>query len=168
MQGSAGYYHTVKGFALTELVVVIAIIATLLAIGTLNFSDWQRKYNIEAQVREMAADFSDVRLMAIRMKQRHGVALDPTSYTFRAYSSEGDFVGTVVREKNLKYSISRPDGSSLAGASFFITDRGFLEGLSPPTIGVGLGLGDPSINCVVISAGRVNTGKLNGTTCEYK
>jgi len=157
-----------KGFALTELIVVLSIMAVLLTIGTINFGTWQKKHYIESQVKEMAADFSEVRLMAMRMKQRHLVTLNPNQYTFRSFSSEGDAAGTEVKRKNLSYQITRTDGSSLAGVTFVISERGFLEALPPPVIAVGFGVAEPGVNCISISTGRVNMGKLNGTSCEFK
>jgi prepilin-type N-terminal cleavage/methylation domain-containing protein len=162
------FCNKVKGFTLIEVVIVITIIGILLAIGTLNFNAWVKKYTIEAQVREMASDLSDARLMAIKMKQRHLVTLNTSGYTFRSYSSEGDAAGIEVFNKRLKYEIKKSDGTSIAGTTFFISDRGFVESINPPTIAVGLGLGSFALDCIVISAGRVNTGKLNGTTCEFK
>jgi prepilin-type N-terminal cleavage/methylation domain-containing protein len=157
-----------NGFALTELIVVISIVSILLAIATLDFSKWQKRYNIESQVKEMAADFTDVRLSAMKNKQRHQVTLNPNSYTFRAYSSEGDTTGRIIKNKSVKFALTRTSGASLAGTTYVVTERGYVESVLPPTIAVGLDFSDPSLNCVVISIGRVNTGKLNGTNCEYK
>jgi len=158
-----------RGFSLMELIIVIALISTMLAIATINFNSWQVKYNIEAQVKEMLSDLVDVRSMAIASKKEHRVFLTPTSYSFRRYSSEADpktsSGGVQVLNKTLKYQIAWPS-SVPAMNPIVIDDRGYTTNLG--TISVGVGLGDPAYNCIVVHTARVNMGKLNGTNCEIK
>src|SRR5690349_14899987 len=82
--------HSELGFSLTELIVVIAIISILLSVTTLNFHDWQVKNNVEAQVRQMVTDFSDLRVRAFTMKQKHSITLYSTYYVFKSYSSDDE------------------------------------------------------------------------------
>lgn len=158
-----------RGFALTELIIVIVLISAMLAITTLNFNDWQKKYNIEAQVKEMVSDFNDVRTQAIATKQRHSVILNPSLYTFRRHSSEFDAAGTEVFRKPLKYTIQQFSSGSLSAFSDFtlsINERGYTT--TPFTIAVGAGLSNPAYNCVGVHTARVNMGRINGNNCEYQ
>ncbi|QOX79207.1 prepilin-type N-terminal cleavage/methylation domain-containing protein [Trichlorobacter lovleyi] len=158
-----------RGFSLTELIVVIALISIMLAVVTLNFNDWQVKYNIEAQVKEMLTDLTDVRSRAISTKQQHRVILNPTSYTFRRYSSEFDAAGTEVFRRPLKYQIQQfSTGTYSAFSNFTLTfdDRGYTTSLV--TIAVGPGLGSPAYNCIGVHTARVNMGRINGNNCEYQ
>ncbi|ACD95870.1 pilus assembly FimT family protein [Trichlorobacter lovleyi] len=163
-----------RGFSLTELIVVIALISIMLAVATLNFNDWQKKYNIEGQVKEMLGDLTDVRTRAIATKQQHRVILNPTSYAFRRYSSEFDVNGTEVFSKNLKYSVQqlKSDGTYAAFTNTILSfdDRGYTNDWL--TIAVGVGVGSPAYNCLGVSTARVNMGKINETLspkkCEYQ
>lgn len=158
-----------RGFSVVELVVVVALIATLLTIATLDFGSWQKKYNIEGQVKEMLVDLTDVRLRAIETKKQHTVILNPTSYTFRRFSSEYDVAGTQVFAKTLKIPIqqfSSGSYSAFSNTTITISDRGYSNTLL--TIAVGAGMGDSAYNCIGFHTARANMGKINGNNCEYK
>jgi len=158
-----------RGFTLVELIAVIALIAIALGIGTLNFNEWNRKYNIEAQTKEIMTDLTNVRLMSIQTKKRHQVVLNPTSYSIRSYSSEFDTVGTQVFNKTLKHQISRFSSGAVTVFSNFsasYNDRGYTSNLF--TIAVAPGVTGPALNCVTVHTARVNLGRINGNNCEYQ
>jgi len=56
------------GFTLIELIVVMTIIGTLLAMASLGFNSWQKKYNVEAQVKQMVQDINEYRVTAMTRK----------------------------------------------------------------------------------------------------
>jgi len=156
-----------RGFSLVELVVVIAIIGTLATVATIAFSSWQKKYGIEAQVKEMVVDLTDVRMMAIHTKRAHLVTLNPSSMVFRRFSSEADATGTEVMNKTLKYPIQQFASGTLTAfgnTPIAINDRGYTSDLMSIVVGSGLG-GDPAYNCLVIHRARVNIGRINGNDC---
>lgn len=159
-----------QGFALTELIVVIAIIATLGTIAMINFNSWQRKNQIEGQVKEILTDLYDVRLQAIATKDQHRVILNPTSYVFRRYSSEFDATGQVVFDKNLNYTIQQFDTgvlSAMSNTPIIVDERGFTDNQMTIAVGIGLG-GSPAYNCLVVSGSKVNMGRINGNSCDLQ
>ena len=94
------------GFALTELIVVIGLIAILLAITTLDFGAWQRKSMVERYTKELYSDLQDARMRAAFTKVRQGVELSAQQVTFRRYTSEGHILGDVISTKNLPLTIT--------------------------------------------------------------
>lgn len=183
-----------RGFSLTEVIVILVIIGILAGIGTLNFNQWQRKYAIEAQVKEMLADLSNARMLAIQSKREHRVFLSTNSYTTVRYEdTEPDAVkidptvagsggqvvtsmGLVVADrqfrKMLRYPIEQYTQGTGARAAFAATpitfnNRGYA--LTNLTIAVGLGQGEPAYNCLVISDARINIGRIdtNDNTCRF-
>lgn len=153
-----------RGFSLTELVVVIALVGILLAIATINFGTWQRKYNVESQIKEMGVDLSDVRTMAIATKKEHRVFLTANGYTFRRYSSEADprttSGGVQVYVKQLRQPIAWTTNLS----PIVINSSGYLQGMAG-RITVPAASGS-ALDCIDIHTARTNVGRLNGSTCE--
>ncbi len=79
--------------------VTVSIMAILLTIATLNFGSWLKKYQTEAQTRELYSDLVKFRLNAIQRKQRSAVFLGPKSYVFKTYSSPFESVTNGTRFK---------------------------------------------------------------------
>lgn len=159
-----------RGFSLIELIVVILIIGIVSAIVTLDFRSYQIRYKIDAQAKEMSSDFNDIRIAAIQKKKSHRIDITPTAYIFRRYSSEADAaggIGTVVLNKPVNYRITALDGADL-NINIPITSQGYVNGINPPSMAIGFGVGDAPTDCLVMSATRVNVGKRNGGVCEFK
>jgi len=163
----------VRGFSLVELVVVVAIIATLLSIATLDFNSWMKKYQTERQTRELYSDIMQLRLSAIQRKQRCAMFLGPRQYNTRTYATDNEDVlagGVTVSSKNLNYEIK--NGTGLA--AFDITadhiefdSRGFATGpMTIVVLPVQYNAGD---NCILVSEGRTNIGRMiDAATCRAR
>lgn len=157
-----------NGFSITELIVVIAIIAIAASIATLDFRSFQTRYGINAQVSEMASDFNDARIASQQKKRWHGINITANSYTFRSYSSVADTSGSVVFTKTLKYGLTKLDGSAWDALLVKFDELGYVNGISPPSMAIGIGAGNSPNDCLVMSISRVNIGKLTGGVCVYK
>lgn len=75
-----------RGFTIVELVVVVAIMAILLTIGSLNFSEMQRKSKVEEQVRSIYSTLTDIRLEAMYTKTPRAVTVVGSS--LRIYATD--------------------------------------------------------------------------------
>ena len=87
-----------NGFSLIELVVVIAIMGTLIAIGALGYSSMTRKAGVEGQVKTMYADLMNARSQALYRKTCRYVTVTGTQ--FSVYTS------------SFSYSYSHPYSNS--------------------------------------------------------
>jgi prepilin-type N-terminal cleavage/methylation domain-containing protein len=160
------------GFSIVELVVVIAILGILMTIGTLNFHQWQVKNNIDRETRELYTDINTARLNAIHTKKRHSVVFNPTSYVLKNYSSEGEdpFAGRIIETKQVHYEMMKKPstGSSLValtGEHVVYDVRGFIFNDVGLTVAVTPG-DSGAYDCVVLSTGRTNMGKMTNGTCS--
>jgi len=160
-----------KGFTLVEILITITLMGALLAIAGLNFNTWQKKSNIDGQVKEMLADFAEARMTAIHRKSNVMIALDSNQYVFRIYTTNevvGRSTGRSIFTKTLKYPILKSGDIGLNGRGFtedFVVGGGFVSNqtISVPSSGV-----NPAVDCLVVSTTRVNIGRMNGINCEYK
>lgn len=162
-----------SAFSIIELIVVIAIIGILFTIGTINFHQWTVKNNIMRETRELYTDINTARLNSIHTKKRHGIIFNPQSYVLNNYSTEGEneniSQGVTLSTKQVPYEMTKiTSGSSqaLTGEKVIYDTRGFIFN------GVGLTVAVNPANsgaydCVVLSEGRTNMGKMTNGTCDY-
>lgn len=164
-----------SGFSLIELVVTISIMFIMVGIVSLNFRTWQVKNKVEAQTREILVDLNEARTNSFTQKRPYGIVFQPNSYVIKSYSSSTAAAapltsGTTLVTKGLKYGLTKA-GSSIVDTPVVFDTNGITFNWF--TIFVNPYNPDPTkesaaVNCLVISAARVNMGKINGTTCEFK
>lgn len=163
-----------KGFALTELIIVIAIIGIVLSISSLNFSQWQKKYYIEDQAKQMMADLGDLRLQAMQTKTAR-MAEFGTNHdyiAFRIYTSveqDGPPAPTTGKEYSKKY-LKFPVYSDSAYSTSCIPMTFYATGVTSDvqTIFIKSTGTGAAVDCLVISKTRMNLGQSNGTNCVYQ
>ena len=165
------HLHGETGFSLVELIVIIAIISTLLGLATLAFHDWLVKNNVEAQTRQMATDFSELRVRAMTTKQRHSITVNPGEYVFKSYSSadEPASAGTELPGGTHKvtYQLKKNATTLVAGEIYDIDQRGMIDpgsfaGNVIPSIYLAH-TGTANYDCLNLCVVRVNAGKTNAT-----
>ncbi len=159
------------GFTLVELVVIIAIIATLLSISTIAFHDWMLKSRAEAQIRQIVADVNSIRLRAMTTKQRHSIELDADRYVFRSYSSENESIddGRLISDgQQVAFRLMKDSTSFFAGERYEFDQRGMLQDIGD-VLPIFLEYdGNANQDCANLRVIRVNGGKKSGDTCDDK
>ncbi|HEY6871483.1 MAG TPA: type II secretion system protein [Geobacteraceae bacterium] len=152
-----------RGFTLVELVLVIAIMATLLGLATVQFSQYTTKANIEKQVREMYADLMNARSEALLQKKNRSVAM--TAAQFALYTSING-TGTPILKKALKYPVTHG-----AEIPFYFDSRGVTrnkDGIpwqpgTTETVCVTPAGNPAAIDSLLITATGIQMGKWNGS-----
>lgn len=150
------------GFSLVELITVITIMGTLLAIVTLNFNSMQRKSQIESKTREIFNDLNEARLNSIYQKENHRIVFQPNSYVMKRYSSGNEdrtSGGTVVHTKNSAHQLSLVNGGSIADIPVEFDIRGFTISATGTTVYVNPVKSGAMFDCIVVSKARNNMGQ---------
>ncbi len=156
---------TAKGITLVELIVVVAIITTLLAIA-FSFQGWIRRYNIERTVREIHADLLMARQKALSENRVYCVSFTQNSYTIKGDfdpppdgdSDCNDANDRTIVQKSLSYNLDnnlsntfnfQKDGLSNKEGKIWINEKAYM-------------------NCIDIYYTRLNLGVWNGSECIAK
>ncbi len=162
------------GFTLVEMMVVIAMIAIVLSIATLNFPSMLSKANTEKQAGEMLSLITSARMNAMQKKLRSSLVLGPNQFVYKTYSSDGEALNKGITISTTNYfseTKKKAAGSStlttLNSASDYIEfdNRGYTSNttelvLMPVLYGGGL-------NCISVETARTSIGRMvNATTCQ--
>jgi type IV fimbrial biogenesis protein FimT len=164
MYGQAIKYRSRQGLTLIELVVVIGIISVLLGLATIAFRDWLVKYNVESQVKQMVTDFSEMRVRAMTLKQRHSITVNQNNYVFKMYSSDDEALsaGTVIPggAHPVKYALKSNSSTYYNGQVFEVDHRGMVVNTFGGTIYLDSD-SSATVDCLTINTLRINPGKKN-------
>jgi prepilin-type N-terminal cleavage/methylation domain-containing protein len=179
------------GFSLIELLIVIIILGIVASLGTVSFTGWIRKHDLESQVKEMYTDFMNARLTAMHQNKAHFISLSANQIT-ASEDTDGDGAGDsplciwnrnrgdpvdagCSSDKSLSYkNLTFPITWNGSTTTLEFNQRGLYNTPITKTICV-LSTYDPSYDCIVVSATRIRMGKLlnqsggcNSGNCEPK
>lgn len=183
-----------RGFTLIELLVVVGIIGVLAIALGFSFVGWQGRYRVESQIKEVESDLMKARARAMQRNRVHFFSLNPdlpSQYTVYEDDSDGtnnvpdgDGVfqpGTGDSADNELPSYPKTIDYDLTwngtGDTVTFNTRGIITAnrticMFTDFDGDALHLSDvdPDYDCIVLSATRINLGKLslqdtNGGVC---
>jgi prepilin-type N-terminal cleavage/methylation domain-containing protein len=169
-----------EGFSLIELLVVIIILGIVASLGTVSFTGWVRKHDLESQVKEMYTDLMNARITAMHQNRNHFISLvdsDGDGFANKITASEdtdgngtgdsplciwnrnrGDPVdASCPNDKSLSYKNLKFQAKWNTPATLTFNTRGLTNTLG--TICV-FSNHNPSYDCIVISETRIIMGKI--------
>src|SRR5207247_7788662 len=73
--------RTVRGFTLTEMMIVVGIIAALAAFAIPNYLDWQRKYRLKDSIASLQSGLALARMIAMNESTNVTVTFSQTAAT---------------------------------------------------------------------------------------
>lgn len=147
-----------RGFSLVEMVVILCIIAILLAMGTLKFSEYSRRHGTESQTRSLYMALLTAQANAVY--QRRGTRVKLYRDSFEVYSTVSDGVSPIARER-LTYPITW----NQSGNNIDFDLRGVAPLKRSVCVDNPEGLGE--VDSVVVAQTRVSLGKREtGELCN--
>ena len=150
------------GFTTVELIAVIAICVTLIAVATLSFKGSSDKSTIESQFRTMYADLTGVRSQALYRKKPRSVTFTTTGYS--VYSSNNVSV-TPLKRTTLKVAVTtvpsnlRIDFDQMGFATFSNTS-------STAYVCAQTMAAKAVYNSIILAQTRIQMGSLSGSGCN--
>jgi type IV fimbrial biogenesis protein FimT len=153
-----------SGFTLVELMIVVAIIGVILAIATMNFTQWNDKYTVESYTKE---------IHSILMKARNDAANTNTqvSVTLAAnlVTTYQDVNGNAVVDPGETTTKPYPRFAIQFATSPFVFDRRGITN-TPQTISITnySPNASPGVDCIAIARTRINMGVMTGGACAQQ
>lgn len=155
-----------KGFSMVEMLIVIAIAAILLALGTLSFQSMQTNSATEKQVRTMYADLMAAKSQAMFQKTTRFIRVTASGYSIYATA---DITAAPLTTTAFRFPVTF--GPSNDANLLFYDEKGIAnlqaaDLLATPEV-ICIEPNDPKLlTSIIISPTRIQMGKRNqGGAC---
>ncbi|MDQ6998085.1 MAG: GspH/FimT family pseudopilin [Mariprofundus sp.] len=87
-----------RGFTLLEVIIVMAIMGIVAAIGIPSFSDWREKQAVRSAAQALLAQMKQARIMAVADNRSVSINFTSSSYTFDADTTNDNSCGLCKNE----------------------------------------------------------------------
>src|SRR2546428_10405447 len=111
------HLRTMRGFTLTEVMVVVGIIAALAAFAIPNYLDWQRKYRLKDSIASLQSSLALARMIAMNQSTTVTVTLFQPAATSAVTGSFTRSGGANVMPHLTKSPAARVTSSAAGGIS---------------------------------------------------
>ncbi|MDO5674720.1 MAG: GspH/FimT family protein [bacterium] len=152
------------GFTVLELMVVVAIVVTVLAITTLSFMRMNQKYRVESSIKEIYSTLMQARNDATltNIPSRVRVSAQEIS-VLRDTNEDGDTdgQGENVSRQYAPFILTGTGDIVFNRRGFAAVNRIIRITNYPDKV-------NPAMDCLVVSATRINMGKWDGTNCVQR
>lgn len=170
-----------KGFTLVEMLIVIAILAILMSIATMQFNRMNENAAIESRIRGIYHEITNFRLEAITRKQRCAVFIGSSTLDYWTYTNNTGVIARGpenlpdvdnLRTTNLSGQISRVTGGGLVAFDLNadridLDSRGFTAN-NMTIVALPLKINEVD-NCIIVANTRTSIGRMtNATTCTAR
>lgn len=157
-----------KGFTLLELVVTVAIIALLLSIATLLYSQLNMKYQVESTIKEIYGTMIKMRNDAALSNTPHLVLFNANQVLAgRDADDNGAIDGAPISTINTGFTVNcgiPPAIAACAGFTVTFNRRGIPNNLQTVSLAIPANV-PSSLNCISIAVTRINIGRFEGGNC---
>ncbi|MBT0652823.1 pilus assembly FimT family protein [Geomobilimonas luticola] len=145
-----------RGFTLTEMLIVIAVIGILTSIAVYGFGKERLKSSIEAQVRDMYTEIVNARLQSFYTKQPRSVIVNGTLFKVIDTASSATLVEKTLAHPVVLNTTNNQLDFDRSGLTFGAFSSACIEPAGNPG----------AIDSIVISAAKINMGKRSsGGSC---
>ena len=105
------HFIKTQGFTLLELLIVIAFVAIIMAIGVPNFSKWKEKYEINGQAQKVYFDIMLARSTSVKNNNSVSVTFDVSKNLYKVHDDtnsnsiedHGESIKSVNLENNVEF-----------------------------------------------------------------
>ena len=173
-----------SGFTIAELMMVIAILATLIALGVFSYKGWQDKYALEVKIKGLQSDILNTRVRTMERRRAHFVSLAARQYAvYEDTNTAPDGNGTLEPASDTQITLKDLGQDPHLKPTFVLswsldpdikfTKRGFVDSTDlDPLDNDSRAIcifsdSNPEYDCIKISATRINLGRIidQGGTC---
>lgn len=157
-----------KGVSLVEVLVVIAVAATLAAGLKFSYDGWQGSYKVESQMKQLHTDIMKSRIKAMQRNRAHFVMVSADEYSIFEDTNENGTFDSGTDDDMERFSNPQMLERDINGwtGTLTISTRGLVA--PETTLRVDAGSNHPEYDCITLRTTRLNLGSWDGANCNAK
>ena len=157
-----------SGVTLTELLVILSIVAVLSVALGFSYRGWMGNYKIESQLKQMYADIMDARTRAMTQNMMHFIVMNANNYAVYEDTNDNNTANPGAGDTLIKTKDILQYNAGWTGTITFNT-KGLTASSADISIPISLPSGAyPDFDCILVAQSRVAMGKMSGGVCVYK